>query len=576
VEIRMTDENMDGTTDEVRREFLKLATAAGGAALLAGKTHPLYAQASAPSGGTFDYVVAGGGHNGLVCAAYLAKAGFEVAVLEAKDIIGGNTTSEHMTGSEKVHEPCCNTPGGLYGSPVRLELDLEGWGLQYADLSRLDGLRRVSQFYDGEILPMWEDPQKTAAEIARFSKRDAQTYLWFMDELRGDPAASYRETPIGYGPSVAELCAKHPRGAWWMRLKRSRLCDVVKEYYEHPRIQAWVFDWGRGRQPADDVGTGDDIGSMYGRQRRGNNTIVGGTGSLPAALERLLASHDCPVLTKKFVTELIVERGRVAGVITADGDVFRTRRGVVSSAHVQQLLTMAPEGSLPDVFAENLRHWKPDILSMFSIMLDIKEPILFNVHGDWRQGSGNTINTFEKQLEHYANCRRGIVTPGGVGAKMKYQSLEDPTRCPNGGHALRILTHYPHNLADGGARKWDEIKHDVAWGLINEWRQFTKGLDDDNITAMYVQSPLDIEGRNVNNVGGSCHGGSNYLAQEGEMRPVFGWASHRMPIEGLYLTGAGSHPGGSCNGLAGRNAAWVILDDEGKSIPSYMTQLARA
>jgi phytoene dehydrogenase-like protein len=207
-------------------------------------------------------------------------------------------------------------------------------------------------------------------------------------------------------------------------------------------------------------------------------------------------------------------------------------------------------------------------------MIDVKEAPLFNVHGDWRPGCANSINTFESQLRTLADCRLGVVTREGVGSKCIVQSLEDPSRCPDGGHTVRILTHYPYELADGGAAKWDEIKYDVAWEHINQWRQFAKNLDDDNITAMYVQSPLDIAGRNVNNVGGSCHGGSNYLAQSGEMRPVFGWASHRMPIEGLYLTGAGSHPGGSCNGLAGRNAAWVILDDAGKSVTSVLPEAA--
>ena len=210
---------------------------------------------------------------------------------------------------------------------------------------------------------------------------------------------------------------------------------------------------------------------------------------------------------------------------------------------------------------------------MFSIMLDVKEAPLFNVHGDWRPGCGNTINTFESQLRTLADCRIGVVTRGGVGSKCIVQSLEDPTRCPEGGHTVRILTHYPYNLADGGAANWDEIKYDVANQILDDWRQFAKNLDEENILARYVQSPLDIAGRNINNVGGSCHGGSNYLAQSGEMRPVFGWASHRMPVEGLYLTGAGSHPGGSCHGLPGRNAAWVILDDEGKSVPHVLTQL---
>jgi len=563
----------DTANGETRRDFLKLATAAGGVALAAAKARPLYAQASGANGGTYDYVVAGGGHNGLICAAYLARAGFDVAVLEAKPVAGGNTATEHVTGSEKLHEPCCNTPGGLYSSPVYRELDLEGWGIEYAPLSRLDGMVRLSQFYDGEILPMWLDPEKTAAEIARFSKRDAQTYLRLMHE-DGPAFGRHRRTPIGYGPSISEIAAEHPQGATFLKRRMGRCVDTVKEFYEDEHVRAWVLDYARGRIPSDDPGTGDGVGDMYGRQQRGNNTIIGGTGAIPVALTRLLEKHNCPVLTRKFVVELIVENGRAAGVVTADGDVFRTRRGVVSSAHVQQLLTMCPEGSLPEVFTDNIRNWQPDILSMFNVMLDVKEAPLFNVHGDWRPGCGNIINTYEKQLEHLADCRQGKVTRLGVGSKCIVQSLEDPSRCPNGGHTVRILTHYPYELADGGAIRWDEIKHDVARDLIDSWRPYTRNLDDDNITAMYVQSPLDIEGRNVNNVKGSCHGGSNYLAQYGEMRPVFGWASHRMPIPGLYLTGSGSHPGGSVHGLAGRNAAWVILDDEGTTIEKTLRQSA--
>ena len=149
-------------TDETRRDFLKLATVAGGAAVAAAQTRPLYAQVSAATGGTFDYIVVGGGHNGLICAAYLAKAGFDVAVLEAKNIAGGNTTSEHMTGTSMIHEPCCNTPGGFYNSPAYHELELSEWGVNFANLSTLNGMVRLSQFFDGQTLPMWLDPNQTA------------------------------------------------------------------------------------------------------------------------------------------------------------------------------------------------------------------------------------------------------------------------------------------------------------------------------------------------------------------------------------------------------------------------------
>jgi len=122
--------------DLSRRHFLKVSAAAGSAALTAAAPRPLYAQASAASGGTYDFVVAGGGHNSLVCAAYLASAGHSVVVLEAHSEIGGNTATEKLTGLDFLHEPCTNQPGGLLGSPAYHELELQRYGVEIAPADR--------------------------------------------------------------------------------------------------------------------------------------------------------------------------------------------------------------------------------------------------------------------------------------------------------------------------------------------------------------------------------------------------------------------------------------------------------
>ena len=109
---------------------------------------------------------------------------------------------------------------------------------------------------------------------------------------------------------------------------------------------------------------------------------------------------------------------------------------------------------------------------------------------------------------------------------------------------------------------------------IEVLRKYVRNLEDENIAGSFVASPLDIAGRNINNADGSCHGGAHLASQSGWMRPVPGWASHRMPINGLYLTGAGTHPGGSVTGLPGRNSAWVILDDLGTSTPAVLEAAA--
>ena len=127
----------------------------------------------------------------------------------------------------------------------------------------------------------------------------------------------------------------------------------------------------------------------------------------------------------------------------------------------------------------------------------------------------------------------------------------------------------PYEL-QGGSARWDQIKADVAQRNLDYLRRFSPNMGDDNILGIDIESPLDLERRNAHNWHGTCHGGELSPAQTGSNRPVPGWASHRMPIPGLYQTGATTHPGGSVSGGPGRNAAWVILDDLGYSFDAVI------
>ena len=564
----------DWYDDFSRRRFLKASAAAGSAALTAAAPRPLYAQASAASDGTYDYVVAGGGHNALVCAAYLARAGYSVIVLEANSEIGGNTATEKLTGPDFLHEPCANQPGGLLGSPAYHELELEKYGVVIAPPS--DPATSIS-FTDGESLTMWLDPEQTAEEIARFSTRDARAYRRLLEETStfAGEYGTYDDTPIGYGPSLEEICAARPDGASWMRRIRQPMLDTVDEYFTEPHVRAWALWWGSlSRMPVDDQGAGLNVHAlMVGRQYNSWVTMIGGCGELAQGLARLLAEHDCPVLTKKFVVELLVEGGRCVGVGTADGDVYRARKGVVSSVHVQQLSQMAPEGSLPENFVSNLEQWKPCVQAMYCRHYAMKEPPLFNVNGNWQPVvAGGLIATVEDRIRHNSAIRERRIYEGVAMQLVITATLADPSRAPAGQHTVKLITLQPYDLADSGAARWDEIKHELAERHLEEMRPFIRNLGDDNIIGTHIGSPLDIAGRNINNVGGTCHGGAESHAQMGPMRPVFGWASHRMPIEGLYQTGAGTHPGGSVTGASGRNAAWVILDDLGTTVEEVLAK----
>jgi phytoene dehydrogenase-like protein len=144
-------------------------------------------------------------------------------------------------------------------------------------------------------------------------------------------------------------------------------------------------------------------------------------------------------------------------------------------------------------------------------------------------------------------------------------TVADPERAPDGQHTLKIIGFQPYELAQGPER-WEDIKDEVSQRNLDYLRQFAPNLTDDKIRATLVKSPVDLEALNPHNWHGSCHGGDMGPAQSGPLRPVPGWAQHRLPIAGLYQTGSTTHPGASVSGAAGRNAATVMLKDFGTSI----------
>jgi phytoene dehydrogenase-like protein len=150
-------------------------------------------------------------------------------------------------------------------------------------------------------------------------------------------------------------------------------------------------------------------------------------------------------------------------------------------------------------------------------------------------------------------------------------SIADPTRAPKGMHTLKVLGWQPYELKEGPAH-WDKIKSEVSDANLKYLRRFAPNMTDDKILARFVESPLDLERMNPHFWHGSAHAGAQNAAQSGPMRPMPGWAQHRMPIDGLYQTGATTHPGGSVTGAPGRNAATVMLKDFGTSIEEVVNK----
>jgi phytoene dehydrogenase-like protein len=556
-----------------RREFLRLGLAAAAVAPSVSAAQGTAPNVVSPNADAdFDYVIVGGGHNALACAAYLGRAGYTCVVLEAKATVGGNTSTEQLTVPGFWHESCANTPGGLFRNNVRKELELDKFGVRFAsDPAELSSLL---YFSDGTPLQVWKTFDRTLQELSRFSTKDAAR-LRVLYKGMGPVLQAVRRfngAPIGYAPTVDETLMKLPDGPVWVRRMHQTMADTLTQEFESEKFRSFLTYYSTiNRQLPYREHTGlDSLDQYSSRQEAGWVLVIGGTSALVQGMVRAVEANRGTVLPNKFVTGLILQEGRCVGVKTAGGETFRARYGVVSSMHINQLVKMAPE-ALGPVYVESATMLKPLFAEMlFSVHFALHEAPRWKV-GDQRITcpAVQLIGTLEDRIRQANASLEGRIYEGASFLQVFNPTVVDPSRAPPGKHVMKFEVLAPYAL-QGGAAQWDELKRGYADQLMARVRQYADNLDDSNIIARRIATPLDIEGHNINNVGGSCHGAAENYAQSGAMRPVPGWAKHRTPIAGLYQTGALTHPGGSVRGEPGRNAAWIVLEDQGKDINKIM------
>lgn len=519
------------------------------------------------SDGTTDVVVAGAGHNGLITAAYLATAGLNVVVVEARDAVGGDTATEELTLPGFLHDTCSTAHNLIQSNPMLRddELRLSAYGLEYL---RPDPVVHMP-FPDGSSITQWLDLDRTCEEFARFSRRDADALRRLLadyDAVKGAFSA-YRYTPIGWGPSLRERLAAGPDAAAWMRRLALSAWDVIREEFEDEHTRAFLLGMAfMTVQPPDRPGTGPLASSLlYGRQQQSWTLPRGGSGALPTALVRLIEEHGGRIVTGSPAVALLVDGGRCVGIETADGSRYRASRAVVSSIHVRHLIDMAPRDAWDVDFLSAVERWQGGP-SMFVTHHATTEPPRFGTEGETLTPvTAMIVTSVDRLLRVGSDYARGIVATEDPIVLSICATVEDPTRAPEGKHTLNVVGFQPYDLPEGPER-WDDIEDEVSARHLEQLRRYAPNLTDDAILASVVRSPLGLERFNAHNFRGSCHGGDQGASQSGELRPAYGWAGHRTPIEGLYQTGSTTHPGASVSGGPGRNATLVVLKDLGMSL----------
>jgi phytoene dehydrogenase-like protein len=523
----------------------------------------------------FDIVVAGAGHNSLIAAAYLSKAGYRCLILEGRAVVGGGVKTVQLTLRGFHHDVCSSAHVLIQDSPIFRddELQLGKYGLAYIFPDPVVHL----PFADGTYITQWRDIDRTCEEFAKFSKKDAAAYKRMMTEYEEVKPifAETAYTPIGYGKPLNERLNAHPQGKIWQRRLAMSAWEIIRDTFEEEHCRAFMV-WMAYQtvEPPEAAATGRLAYSICaGRQRWSWTTPKGGSGALTQALARLIEEHGGTILTKKNIERLIVENGKCVGVECTDGTSYRPQKAVLSTIHIKHLVDMAPKEAFGEDFLSGVDTWRAGV-TLFATHYASKEPPIFPIKGGTITSvASGTMATPERGLRVSYDFARGAVNVDEPPLLVVCSTVADSSRAPAGMHTIKVIGNQPYDLREG-PEHWDQIKNEVSDANLKYLRKFAPNLTDDKILARIVESPLDLERMNAHNWHGTCHGGAQDAAQSGGLRPMPGWAQHRMPIAGLYQTGATTYPGASVSGGPGRNAAAVMLKDFGSSLDQVIQKKA--
>ena len=538
---------------------------------------------------TYDVVIIGAGHNGLVCAAYLLKAGYSVLLLEKRSVPGGAATTEEALPDEAPgfkFNLCAIDHEFIHLGPVVEELELTKYGLEYLFCDPVV----FCPHPDGKYFLGHQSVEKTCAEIARFSERDAQQYAKFTDfwlrlvkgitPIFNAPPKSIVDIAGNYGlESIKDLLSTLGGVDKTLDLIRTMLTspeDILNEWFDSEFVKAPLARLASelGAPPSQKTIA---IGAMMMaiRHQPGMARPRGGTGALVQALLNCVQSHGGVVKCDQTVERILVgNNGRVEGVRVADGQEYRAKHGVISNIDARrvflQLLDPADADAADPALRERLERRivnnNETILKIDCALSELPRFEHFDHKDEYWTGSVLIADSVEQVEEAHSLPSMGKIPDSNPSMYVDVPTLLDPSMAPDGKHTLWIEFFAPYQIsgAEGTGLKgtgWtDELKNQVADRVIDKLAEYTPNLKN-SIIARRVESPAEL-GERLGAYKGNYYHIDMTLEQMVFFRPLPEIANYKTPLEGLYLTGAGTHPGGSISGLPGRNCARVFLNTQ--------------
>lgn len=524
----------------------------------------------------YDIIVIGSGHNGLVTACYLAKAGYSVCVIERRDMIGGAVSTETMFRSDQFPEGFRIDVGSsvhimIHQTGILEELELENYGLEYIEMDPIMSYPVPPGNGQG-VIHFFKDLDRTLDSIAKVAPEDVENYRDFVEfwgRINQGVLKAFMVPPKGKN-IISELArgqikngSMFKKGEQLSSLQRilSSYGKVVDDAFENEYMKAAVMWFAAQSGPTPDhPATGDFAGWQSMLHQSGAKHPRGGSGMLTQAMANYLEAHNGTIITDSPVDKIVVHKGTATGVLTKEGEEYHADK-IVSNAHVQTTM-MKLVGK---------EHLDP---SMYKKVENI------NVGN----GFGMVIRCAVEELPRYTACpddphiHKGmqLLAPSvqymnnAIGdyisgrppdkpavLAMTFSEIDEDV-APSGGHTLFAWAQWhPYELQ--GGLHWDDIREREAQKIYDAVTRYAPNMKD-KLIDWYIQSPLDIERKHGLLKGNVMHVEMSF-DQMFMFRPIPEMSNYKTPIENLYLSSASCHPGGGVFGAAGYNAARVLLKD---------------
>ncbi len=539
--------------------------------------------------GETDVIVVGGGHNGLICAAYLARAGLEVLVIEGEGRIGGGTATSELTLPGYRHNTCANYFHGFGTFPISRDLELDRYGFDYI----VPEVQQAYLFGDDRALVVHRDLDATLSSVGRFSAKDART--WEELHERFSPAhplfiASQFTPPAGAGSLAATASAERmvstSLAEEFAGLGHMTPYDAVDSYFESEQVRVLFKKLIHVVQATNTPGLGSMLPAFFMNLAE-NGLARGGTQALPDALSAIIIESGGALRTGDPVEEVLVSKGRALGVRLQGGDELLAGKAVISAVAFTQLVEMTgPEHFTASVGAK-AKHWDwTSGGSLATLHLALENPPDYR-STDFDPDVARAYNLsfgaddsaqLEESMADVVNGRFPRL-PVGNGAT---NSVIDPTYTDGDGHVAFWWPFAPF-VVDGDSANWDSRREEYTRRLLEAWTAFAPNLASENTLAAYLRTPLDVTRGNASMRDGGVRMGPYTPVQSGANRPHPDLADYRVPgLIGLYHASSTSPNGGGISGAAGYCAAGVIADDLGverwwpQMTLDYATELAKS